>query len=217
MHIEPRLDTNTLPACGAFSKTIPASAFSMRFTRNEEIYGELEPADYVYRVMSGAVRTYTMAEDGRRQIDAFHLPGDIFGLETGGEHRFSAEAVCDCEIALVSRASIERLAAQDGGVARELWRLTSGQLGRVRDHMLMLGKKGAVERVVAFLQELSERQEERTLHLPMSRTDIADYLGLTIETVSRCFTKLERLHAIGLDGARTVTLRNLDAADALAA
>jgi CRP/FNR family nitrogen fixation transcriptional regulator len=201
-----------------FSPNIPVNAFTMRFSRDGEIYGEQEPAEYLYRVVSGVVRTYTITEDGRRQIDAFHLPGDVFGFETGALHRFSAEAVEECEIAIASRAAIERAADESGAAARELWSLTSRQLGRVCDHMLMLGRKGASERVVSFLLEMSARARPgEALHLPMSRTDIADYLGLTIETVSRCFSKLSRGHAIELDGARHVKLRNLGALEAIAA
>jgi CRP/FNR family nitrogen fixation transcriptional regulator len=202
----------------AFAPSIPVSAFSMRFRRDEEIYGEQETAEYVYRVISGAVRTYTITEDGRRQIDAFHLPGDIFGFEPGDEHRFSAEAISECEVAVASRSAIEREAEQSTAAARALWMMTSGQLRRVRDHMLMLGKKGAAERVGAFLLEMAGRAKEpKRLQLPMSRTDIADYLGLTIETVSRCFTRLEREHAISLDGARNVTLCDRGSLEALAA
>jgi CRP/FNR family nitrogen fixation transcriptional regulator len=200
----------TAAILGVFSAALPVSAFSMRFGRDEEIFGEQEPAEHLYRVVAGAVRTYTITEDGRRQIDGFHLPGDVFGFETSPEHRFSAEAICECEIAVASRSAIERAAEHDGVAARELWALTSRQLGRVRDHMLVLGKKGAAERVVAFLLEMAARGHPgAALHLPMSRTDIADYLGLTIETVSRCFSRLGRSHAIELEGARNVTLCNL--------
>jgi CRP/FNR family transcriptional regulator, nitrogen fixation regulation protein len=203
---------------GFFSPSIPVNAFSMRFARDGEIYGEAEPAEYIYKVMSGAVRTYTIDEDGHRQIDSFHLAGDIFGMETSPAHRFSAEAICDCEIAIAPRAAIERAAEQDGAAARELWSLTARQLGKVRDHMVMLGKKGAAERVVAFLLEMAGRTHAgNAFHLPMSRTDIADYLGLTIETVSRCFSKLERAHAIELAGARNVTLCNRGSLEAIAA
>jgi CRP-like cAMP-binding protein len=201
----------------SFAPGLPVNAFAMRFSRDEEIYGEGEGAEYVYRVISGAVRTYTVAEDGRRQIDAFHLPGDIFGFEPGDEHRFSAEAIGACEIAATSRRAIERTAEHSADAARVLWIMTSRQLGRVRDHMLVLGKKGAAERVGAFLLEMAERAKGTRVQLPMSRTDIADYLGLTIETVSRCFTRLEREHAITLDGARNVTLCDRGALDALAA
>jgi CRP/FNR family nitrogen fixation transcriptional regulator len=204
--------------CGLFSPAMPVSAFKMKFGRDAEVYGEREKAEFLYKVVSGAVRTYTITEDGRRQIDAFHLPGDVFGFETGPLHRFSAEAIADCEVIVASRSAIERAAEQDGAAARELWAMTARQLARVCDHMLMLGRKGAAERVVAFLLEMSARDKQsKDVTLPMSRTDIADYLGLTIETVSRCFSQLGRSHAIELDGARKVKLSNVRALEAMAA
>ena len=99
-------------------------------------------------------------------------------------------------------------ADSDGAAAQALWRLTSEKLTRANEHLIMLGKKTAAERVAAFLLHIAERLGARGVNLPMSRTDIADYLGLTIETVSRTFTKLEREHAISLDGARQVTFNN---------
>ncbi|MEJ0023856.1 MAG: helix-turn-helix domain-containing protein [Alphaproteobacteria bacterium] len=204
--------------CGVFSPALPVSAFKMKVLRDAEVYGEQEKAEFLYKVVSGAVRTYTISEDGRRQIDAFHLPGDVFGFETGPLHRFSAEAIADSEIIAASRSAIERAAEQDGAAARELWAMTARQLARVCDHMLMLGRKGAAERVVSFLLEMSARdQQSKDVTLPMSRTDIADYLGLTIETVSRCFSQLGRSHAIELNGARKVKLRDVRALEAMAA
>ena len=204
--------------CGVFSPSMPVSAFKMKFSRDAEVYGEQEKAEFLYKVISGAVRTYTITEDGRRQIDAFHLPGDVFGFESGPVHRFSAEAIADCEVIVASRAAIERAAEQDGAAARELWAMTAKQLARVCDHMLMLGRKGAAERVVSFLLEMSARDKQSNdLTLAMSRTDIADYLGLTIETVSRCFSQLGRSHAIELNGARKVKLRDVRALEAMAA
>jgi CRP/FNR family nitrogen fixation transcriptional regulator len=214
-----RTEAKFTPAiCGVFSPDLPVSAFKMKVGREEEVYGEQEPAEFLYKVVSGAIRTFTITEDGRRQIDAFHLPGDVFGFEQGAVHRFSAEAIGESELIVASRASIERMAEQDGHAARELWAMTARQLGRVCDHMLMLGRKGAFERVVAFLLEMSARdRQSQNVNLPMSRTDIADYLGLTIETVSRCFSKLDRSHAIELDGARKVKLRDVRALEAIAA
>jgi CRP/FNR family nitrogen fixation transcriptional regulator len=204
--------------CGTFSPAVPVSAFSMRFARDGEVYGQQEPAEYLYKVVSGAVRTYTITEDGRRQIDAFHLPGDVFGFESGPNHRYAAEAVIDCEVIVASRPAIERAAEHSGEAARELWALTARQLGRVCDHALILGRKGAAERVVSFLLDIAARQTPGgSVNLPMSRTDIADYLGLTIETVSRCFSKLAGERAIALAGARSVTFCNRRALEAMAA
>jgi CRP/FNR family nitrogen fixation transcriptional regulator len=146
--------------------------------------------------------------DGRRQIDAFHLPGDVFGLELGRVHGFSAEAVSDCQIALVRRTHIERAAAHECNVARDLWALTANDLAHARDHMLTLARKSASERVGAFLLEMAERVGSQAFELPMSRLDIADYLGLTIETVSRTLTQMEREGMIALPTCRGVVMRN---------
>src|SRR6516162_3919759 len=118
----------------------------MPFARNAEIYGENEPADYLYKVVSGAVRTYKVLVDGRRQIGAFHLPGDVFGFETGDEHTFSAEAITDCRVAVVKRNAVMAVAARDTEVARQMWEITACELRRVQEHVLVL-IKSAEERV----------------------------------------------------------------------
>lgn len=192
------------PVAGAMS--LPG--FVMGFSRNEEIFGEEEAAEFAYKVVSGVVRTMRILSDGRRQIDAFHLPGDVFGVEMGPMHRFAAEAVSDCQIVLVRRAHIDRAAAQECSVARELWTLAASDLAHARDHMLTLGRKSATERVGAFLLEMAERIGGEAFELPMSRLDIADYLGLTIETVSRTLTQMERDGMIELPTCRGVVMRN---------
>jgi CRP/FNR family transcriptional regulator, nitrogen fixation regulation protein len=181
----------------------------MPYARNVEIYGEGEPAEYLYKVISGAVRVTKLLDDGRRQVTAFHLPGEIFGLELGNEHRFSAEAISDSNILVVKRSAVLTLAGRDGEVARQLWTLTADVLQRVQDHMLVLGCMNAKERVANFLLQLSTRVAGGDeIELPMSRQDIADYLGLTIETVSRTMTQLENDAAIGLPTSRRIVLRN---------
>jgi CRP/FNR family nitrogen fixation transcriptional regulator len=181
----------------------------MHFDRNEEIFGEGEPADYVYRVISGAVRTMRFTADGRRQIFSFHVPGDIFGLETGAQHTLSAEAVAGSDIVMVRRSCLDKAAHEDVNAARALLALTADQLNSAREHALVLGRKGAGERVAAFLLELTGRfASKRELELPMSRADIADYLGLTIESVSRAFSEFERTCAIALPSSRRVVMRN---------
>ena len=181
----------------------------MRFERNEEVFGQDEPAEYVYRVVSGAVRTMRFTSEGRRQILGFHLPGDIFGLELGNSHSLSAEAVVASDIVMVRRSAMEKAAADDVRAARALLKLTSEQLASAREHALVLGRKGAGERVAAFLLQLAKRfVAKRELDLPMSRADIADDLGLTIETVSRAFSEFEREAAIALPSSRHVVMRN---------
>jgi len=181
----------------------------VRFPRNTEIYGESERAEYFYQVVSGAVRTYKVMQDGRRQIGAFYLPGDVFGLEGGVEHAFSAEAVGDSSIRIARRSAIMALAAADPDLAADLWRQTAGDLRLAHEHMLLLGRKSAEERVVSFLLDMARRESSvEMVELPMSRQDIADYLGLTIETVSRTLTHLEDKEAIELPSSRRIRLRS---------
>jgi CRP/FNR family transcriptional regulator, nitrogen fixation regulation protein len=189
----------------------------MAFARNSEIYGEGEPADYCYKVISGTVRTYKVFADGRRQIGAFYMTGDLFGLEMGDEHTFSAEAISDAKVLVIKRSALVALSERDNEVARELWALTGRELCRVQDHTLLLIKT-AQERVVGFLLEMAERVSNgNSVELPMSRQDIADYLGLTIETVSRTLTTLENAAAIELPSSRCIVLRNRSALSRLSA
>jgi len=181
------------------------------FARNSEIFGENEPADYLYKLVSGNVRSYKVLVDGRRQIGAFYVPGDIFGLENGDTHTFSAEAITDCKILVIKRSAVMALAARDPDVARQMWTATARELRRVQEHSLLLIKT-AQERVASFLLEMAERvTADGLVELPMSRQDIADYLGLTIETVSRTLTQLEKTAAIGVPSSRRILLRNRSA------
>jgi CRP/FNR family transcriptional regulator, nitrogen fixation regulation protein len=180
----------------------------MPFGRNAEIYGENEGAEYMYKVISGSVRTYKVLNDGRRQIGSFYLPGDIFGLEVGDEHTFSAEAIMESKILVIKRSTLVALAARDNGVARRLWAMTAGELQRAQDHIMLLIKT-AQERVAGFLLEMAARAPaSNEVDLPMSRQDIADYLGLTIETVSRTLTQLENAATIAVPSSRRIVLRN---------
>jgi CRP-like cAMP-binding protein len=185
------------------------------FARNSEIYGENEPADYLYKVVSGTVRTYKVLVDGRRQIGGFYLPGDMFGIETGDQHTFSAEAITDCKIIVIKRSAVVALAARDNEVARQMWALTARELHRAQDHILVL-IKSAQERVAGFLLEMADRASDGgAVELPMSRQDIADYLGLTIETVSRTLTQFEKTATIELPSSRRILLRNRPALNRL--
>jgi CRP/FNR family nitrogen fixation transcriptional regulator len=184
-----------------------ATEFS--YKKDEEIYGEDEPAEYVYQVISGAVRSYKLLSDGRRQIGTFHLPGDVFGLESGSVHRLAAEAIIDTTVRLVKRRSLEQAAGMDVQVARKLWAMTAGDLRHAEDHMLLLGRKTAMERVATFLLEMDRRLAVAgMMALPMCRRDIGDYLGLTLETVSRALSQLHAQGVLGFSGARQIVLRN---------
>jgi len=201
-----------LPAADPFATItghagLIATEFSYR--KDEEIYGEDEPAEYVYQVISGSVRSYKLLSDGRRQIGAFHLPGDVFGLESGTTHRLAAEAIVDTTVRLVKRRSLEQAATVDVNVARKLWAMTAGDLRHAEDHMLLLGRKTAMERVATFLLEMDRRLSVTgMMALPMCRRDIGDYLGLTLETVSRALSQLHGQGVLGFSGARQIVLRN---------
>jgi CRP/FNR family nitrogen fixation transcriptional regulator len=180
---------------------------TMVYPRNTEIFGENEPADYLYKVVSGSVRTYKILSDGRRQVGGFYLPGDLFGLEFADEHTLSAEAICDAKVLVVKRSALTALAGHDALVAQQLFNLTGRELRRVQDRILLL-VKSAQERVASFLLEMAERVSGNSIDLPMSRQDIADYLGLTIETVSRTLTSLECAATIEVPTSRRIVLRN---------
>jgi CRP/FNR family nitrogen fixation transcriptional regulator len=172
-----------------------------KYRRGAEIFGEAEPAEYLYQVIDGAVRSYKLLSDGRRQIGAFHLSGDVFGLENGEAHRFTAEAVIDTTVRLAKRASLADIAEQDAAVARDLLNMTASNLRHAEDHMLLLGRKTALERVAAFLLEMDRRLTAAgVMALPMCRRDIADYLGLTLETVSRALSVLHEKGILGFIG-----------------
>jgi CRP/FNR family nitrogen fixation transcriptional regulator len=172
-----------------------------KYRRGSEIFGEAEPAEYLYQVVDGAVRSYKLLSDGRRQIGSFHLAGDIFGLENGEAHRFTAEAIVDTTVRLAKRASLANVAEQDATVARDLLNMTASNLQHAEDHMLLLGRKTALERVAAFLLEMDRRLTAAgVMALPMCRRDIADYLGLTLETVSRALSTLHDKGVLGFVG-----------------
>lgn len=179
------------------------------FARNEEIYGEGEPSAFLYKIISGCVRTFNTLNDGRRRIEAFYIPGDIFGLDTRSRHNVSAQAITRCNIELIGRKSLMARAITEVAIVSELFALTDLELQRAHRHNLRL-LRSAQERIVGFLLDMEERQaNDYEIDLPMTRGDIADYLGLTTETVSRVLWKLESVSAIAIPKRRRVVLRNV--------
>lgn len=181
------------------------------FARNEEIYGESEPAVFLYKLVSGYVRTFKTLSDGRRRIEAFYIPGDAFGLDTRSSHNVTAQAITRSRIELIAKKSLMSRAATEIAVVNHLLALTRLELRRANSHNLQL-LKSAQERIVGFLLDMEERQgKSREIDLPMTRGDIADHLGLTTETVSRMLWKLESIAAISIPKRRRIVLRNVPA------
>ena len=164
----------------------------------------------LYRVTSGAVRSYKVLRDGRRQIAAFYLVDDIFGVEASREHRLSAEAIRPTRaVAYLHRCSEAALFGSDDRLYRDVVTSTVSDLGRAHRHAILLGRKTATEKMATFLLDIAARMNSDTFELPMSRLDIADYLGLTIETVARTMAKLARDCIISMqNGRRTITLHD---------
>jgi CRP/FNR family transcriptional regulator, nitrogen fixation regulation protein len=199
--------------------TIDPSPFigvAMGFGRNAEIYAEGEKSGYVYKVLSGVVRVSKLLPDGRRQISAFHVPGEMFGFEADAYHHASAEAVVPTKVVAFRWDGSNGASRQTASVVRELLNLAVIGLRHAQDHLLLLGRKNALERLAAFLLEMDRRAGSKHIFdLAMPRHDIADYLGLTLETVSRMFAELKEIGAVELKSARRVHLIDVAKLEAL--
>ena len=196
------LRTNTVPAASSARPStgpvrIPSPTF---YPAGSEIYAQGERCEGVYQVEFGAVRVYRLLADGRRQISGFHLPGEMFGFEADDTHHFFAEAICATGVTTTRTARTVEMSSH-------LLPMALQGLVRAQEHLLVLGRQNAVERIAAFLTDMAERQGGlRQVELPMTRSDIGDYLGLTIETVSRVFSKLKQSGVIRLPGLRSVEI-----------
>src|SRR3954452_4779361 len=186
------------------------SGGTAHYTADQEIYAEGDQATTFFKVVSGVVRTCKFLSDGRRQIDAFYNEGEIFGFEAGSEHRLSAEAVSDCTVVPYRRRGFDTLAGRDERVAGQMFSYVMRCLERSQDHSLLLGRRSACQKLAAFLMEMATRRVSgNVIDLAMTRQDIADYLGLTIETVSRTLSQFEREGLISLSSARRVCLSDI--------
>jgi CRP-like cAMP-binding protein len=187
-----------------------------RVARNREIYAEGEDAQHWYEVLSGTVRVCKFLADGRRHIVEFYSPGDSFGLDSGDERGFSAEAVTDATVMRYSRAATERALEESPALDRRLRQLMLKSLAAAQGRLLLLGRMTAPERVAAFLLDMIERNDGETrFDLPMSRSDIADYLGLTIETVCRILSDFKRRGVIAIPNPHRIEILDRDAIEAV--
>jgi len=169
----------------------------IHFAPSETVFAEEEMTTSFYNLLDGVMRLYKLLPDGRRQIVGFALPGDFLGMNASERNNYSADAIGPVEVCRFSKASFLRFVEDKPHLLRRINELAMRELSQARDHLVLLGRRSAEEKVATFLIAWRNRLTRQTgpsaaVHLPMSRQDIADYLGLTIETVSRTFTKLER-------------------------
>jgi CRP/FNR family transcriptional regulator len=190
-----------------------AYATVRRLRAKEHVFCEGDEREHVFRVEEGVIAVYKTLPDGRRQIIDFAYPGDLIGLGVIGEHVLSAQATVPSKVRCLVAAALERIAESDAGLALKLYRAVCQELAATRNLLVTVGQRSALERVAAFLISLHRRtaaEGSTTVNLAMRRSDIADLLGLTIETVSRTLTKLRSMGVIDLEqGATRVRLCDL--------
>jgi CRP-like cAMP-binding protein len=185
----------------------------VRFARNTTIFNEGDDANFTYKIVSGAVRLCKHTSNGRRQIADFLLAGDFFGFLQMGTYSFTAEAVSDVVVMCYPQRAVEQLSNTLPSMNRRLIGLLSERLLGMQDHLVMLGRQAAKQRVAAFLLRLAERsdaEEGETFDVPMGRQDIADYLGLTIETVCRSLSDLKRSHLIEIPTVHEIAIKKAE-------
>ena len=183
-----------------------------RFERNQTIFNEGDDARYSYKLVEGGVRLCKLMPDGRRQIAEFALPGDLFGFEMNNQHSLTAEALGDVVVMRCARSQMERLSEEQPTLCKQLMTQLKRELTSAQTHLVMLGRQTAKERVASFLLLLAERvgaEDGETVDLPMSRQDIADYLGLTIETVCRALSDLKRDRILAIPNRHQIQIRNI--------
>jgi CRP/FNR family nitrogen fixation transcriptional regulator len=185
------------------------------FAVGESIYRNGEPVEYWYRILAGAARQCAFTLYGSRQIVDFLRPGDLFGYDAPNLHTFAVEAIASgTRVVRYPRLKAEQVADFEPQVAKQIRQLAFESVHRVQTRMLILGRATALEKVSSFLLEMADRFRARSddaVTLPMSRYDIADYLAMAVETVSRALTNLRRMDVIHLEGVRCVRICDRDA------
>src|SRR3954452_588312 len=210
-----RLRTNVSPACYPAPSPNPVAPYLIQnvrgncvthFAAGATLYCEHDAADQIYQVITGVVRTVTVARDGKRALRGFHVPGEIFGIECARTHRASAEAVCDARVLRRNGSITEPTLTSDEVLTRHLWNSVL-QISKRAEDLSLLGRASALEKLSYFLLDWAERLGTMpTVQLPMSRQDIADYLGISSETVSRGFTELRQKKLLATRGRSIVLL-----------
>lgn len=185
--------------------------------REEPLFFDGDPAEHYFKVVTGAVRSCKLLADGRRHVVDFYLPGDFIGLDAETDYRFTVEAVADATLVRYSRRSVDALAWQEPQIGRRLLGIARHGLSAAQDQMMLLGRKTAEERIASFLLGMARRSgAAERVQLPMTRTDMGDHLGLTMETVSRALSQLKKQGVIALDGSHAIMICDHDALEDIA-
>lgn len=185
-----------------------------RLARHETLFSEGDEGGKYYEVLEGVVCSFRILHDGRRQILSFNYPGDMIGIGHELGCKCSCEAVADARVRSIPVSALDRSIQMRPELARKLLKVATIELASMHDHFVMVGRKSATEKLASFLLALARREcgddaGTATFQLPMTRTDIADFLGMTIETVSRRFTSLRKLGVIDLPQTTTVHVRDM--------
>lgn len=218
---------NAQPAAGLFAgldfsvAPIDRQPPVRRLSRHEMLFSEGDAGGKYYEVLEGVVCSFRVLHDGRRQILSFSYPGDIVGIGHERECKCSCEAVSPARVRCIPAAALTRSLAEQPDLARRLFSVATSELASMHDHFVMVGRKSATEKLASFLLALARREagsdaDTATIQLPMTRTDIADFLGLTIETVSRRFTALRKLGVIDLPQTTRVRVNDMRKLEELA-
>jgi len=218
----PKINIAGLAVCRGLAREatsrIMAVSTLQKLASGETLFAEGDEAVGIYEVVTGMLQLFKLLPDGRRQITGFLGGGQILGLAPEGGHVYTAEAITEVTLCRYKRAGFERLIDEVPGLARRLLAVASHELRAAQDQMLLLGRKGATEKVASFLLLVAEQQGHGDeVSVPMTRSDIADYLGLTVETVSRTFTKLKLQGLIALPTPNHVQILDRDQLEDFAA
>lgn len=217
---ETAIDVTRLPQQAREAVDIAHDAFCNAmpslYAAREDLFLEGDDATHMLEVVEGVICAYRLLPDGHRHVVSFYFPGDIIGYCCDTTHRFSAQALNKVRVRRIPRHAIAAMIEQRPGFARRLLELAQSELTMTRDHLLCLAAKSAEARMAAFLLALAGRNADagadpRQIQLPMTRLDIGDYLGLTIETVSRTLSKLKRSGVIALPRTTSVLIKDFDA------
>lgn len=222
-----QLQTAARPACGSqdvivlpgISEALHRTGHSVTFRKDAAVVEAGSAAEGIYRVVSGTLRTVQLLPDGRRHISSFLNPGDFFGFSEADEHASSVEAITDCTLIRYPRRQFEAILHSQADAGHQIFRLMCHQITVSNRMLLLLGRKTASERLASFLRVMTgpgEFQRGTLIYLPMSRADIADHLGLTIETVSRTVTQFRQRKLIELADRNQIRVLDPDALEDLA-